>query len=359
MSGSVLNAINEEGVSETIAVVLLIGLTVVGVTLIGVFFLSPPAAEELPAVDVLVSNNGSTILFQHNGGDSLGEDDFRIYVGGNAVAATELSFTDGGGWPWSVGETIQYAAAGTITPLNENVRIACHEEMGILLRPAFVDITGTNTQLADVASAPLPTLSPGVGPGSTTPEDAGAIVAESVLADSDIVFAVSSFEQTGIPEGRYFNFTVVSPNSTINIAQEAGIRYLNAGDQIVIRTGEEQAAGNRISITGVGNAFFTLRFETVNVWINGTLILNNPRNEVEIESAWIPEYENLESTLAFRLGPESYELYIDGEPDPRGSLGVEITMSNVRPTDSGMFVINAWSPNNNPNSVILAKADGI
>lgn len=177
MSGSIQNAIHEEGgVSETIGVVLLIGLVVVGgVSLIGgVFFFSQPVAEELPAVDILLSNNGSTILFQHNGGDSLAEDEFRIYVGGNAVAATELSFIDGGNWPWSVGETIQYTATGPITPpLDENVLIAHREEKGILLRPTFVDITGTSTDLADVASAPLPTLSPGVGPGSTTPEDAG------------------------------------------------------------------------------------------------------------------------------------------------------------------------------------------
>ncbi|WP_157200275.1 hypothetical protein [Methanogenium cariaci] len=132
--------------------------------MIGVFFFSQPVAEELPAVDILLSNNGSTILFQHNGGDSLAEDEFRIYVGGNAVAATELSFIDGGNWPWSVGETIQYTATGPITPpLDENVLIAHREEKGILLRPTFVDITGTSTDLADVASAPLPTLSPGGG----------------------------------------------------------------------------------------------------------------------------------------------------------------------------------------------------
>ncbi|GAB7017113.1 type IV pilin [Methanogenium cariaci] len=356
MSGSIQNAIHEEGVSETIGVVLLIGLVVVGVSLIGVFFFSQPVAEELPAVDILLSNNGSTILFQHNGGDSLAEDEFRIYVGGNAVAATELSFIDGGNWPWSVGETIQYTATGPITPLDENVLIAHREEKGILLRPTFVDITGTSTDLADVASAPLPTLSPGVGPGSTTPEDAGGIVAASVLADSEIVVAVSSFNWEDIVGGRYFNFTVASSNSTMNIAHETGVRNFNTEDKIVIRT-NDWPVRSRISITGVGNTFFSLRFENVNVWIENVAITRPlpPYDVVDIESAWIPEYEDLESTLAFELDP-TYELYINGTLDPRGST-TAITLNNVRPTDSGMFVINVRDWNIEPNSVILAKAD--
>ncbi|WP_172673909.1 hypothetical protein [Methanogenium cariaci] len=80
-----------------------------------------------------------------------------------------------------------------------------------------------------------------------------------------------------------------------------------------------------------------------------------PYDVVDIESAWIPEYEDLESTLAFELDP-TYELYINGTLDPRGST-TAITLNNVRPTDSGMFVINVRDWNIEPNSVILAKAD--
>ncbi len=358
MNCSIMNAMDENGVSETIAGVLLIGLTVIGMALISVFFFSQPVAEEVSAVDVLVSNVGTTILFQHNGGDSLNQGDFSIYVDGNAVDPAVLNFTSGGGWPWSVGETISYTASGTILPLDENVRIVYRDDNGILLRPAFVDDAGTNTNLADVPSAPLPTLSPGVVPATPSPAEAGELVAESILKDSQIIAAFASLEKTAVVEDRFFNFTVVSPNSTINIAGEASARSFNTGDTIVIRTGMDNAAGNRISITGVGNTFFSLRFERVNVWINGIIIPNNPRDEVEIKSAWIPEYEDLESTLALRLDP-TYELYINGALDPRSGTATVITLQNVRPTDSGMFVINAWSPNDNENSVILARADGI
>lgn len=145
MNHRITDGLNENGVSETIAGVLLIGLTVIGVALISVFFFSQPVAEEVPAVDVLVSNVSTTILFQHNGGDSLNKEDFIIFVGGNAVDASELTIISPGDWPWSVGETIQYAAAGTITPLDENIRIAYREDQGALLRPSFVDDAGTNS----------------------------------------------------------------------------------------------------------------------------------------------------------------------------------------------------------------------
>ena len=359
MNRSILNGINEGGVSETIAGVLLIGLTVVGVALISVFFFSQPMEEEIPVVDVLVSNVGTTILFQHNGGDSLGMEDFTIYVEGNAVDASELTIMSPGDWPWSVGETIQYTAAGTVAPLDENVRIAYREDKGILLRPSFVDDAGTNTNLADVAFEPLPTLSPGVVPATPSPEEAGVIVAESVLADSDIIAAFTTLEKDGTIQGKYLNFTIASPNSTMNFVGTGNFnlhRDLDNGDTISIRTGPQQN-GNRISITGVGNTFFGLSFESVFVCINGTQI--NGEKEVEIKSAWIPKYNDLESTLAFKLGGPNklYELYIDGVPDSRGSTGEEITLTNVRPTDSGMFVINTWSSNDDSNSVILAKAE--
>jgi len=355
MNRSIQNGMNEDGISETIAAVLLIGLTVVGVALISVFFFSQPVAEEVPAVDVLISNVGTTILFQHNGGDSLEKDDFTIFVEGIAVDASELTIMSPGDWPWSVGETLNYTAAGTVTPLDENVRIAYREDKGVLLRPAFVDDAGTNTNLADIASAPLPTLSPGVVPATPSPEEAGVIVAESVLADSGIIAAFTTLEKDGTIQGKYLNFTIASPNSTMNFVGSGNFNLhvdLNDGDTISIRTGAQQN-GNRISITGVGNTFFGLSFEKVFVQINGVPV--NSGSEVEIKSAWIPEYMDLESTLAFSL-VTPYELYINGILDPRGST-TSITLNNVRPTESGMFVINTWSSNDDPNSVILAKAE--
>ena len=360
MNGNMTQKLNDEGVSETIGVVLLLGLTVVGITLVGVVLFSQPMAEEVPAVDVLISNNATLLLFQHNGGDSLNPDDFVVSVDGVTVPAAALNFTAGGTWPWSVGETLTYTAAGNVTPLEDHVRISYLDNSGIF-RPAFVDDAGAAADLADVSSAPLPTLSPGGVPATPSPAEAGEYVAESVLSDSQIIAAFAVLEKTAVVEGKFFNFSIVSPNSTITTWPGSGgstVWNLSTGDTIAIRTGKDAAAGNRISVTGVGKTFFSFRFEKVNLWINGLLIPGGVRDELEIQSGWIPEYDDLESSLEFRLDP-TYELYIDGVLDPRSGSSTTIILENVRPTDSGMFVINAWSPTDNENSIVLAKADGI
>jgi archaellum component FlaF (FlaF/FlaG flagellin family) len=361
MKTSALHQTNEDGVSETIGAVLLIGLTVIGVSLISVILFSQPLAEELPAVDIIVSNNDTTIFFQHNGGDSLGKDEFTIFVEGSAVDPDDLHIADSGDgeWPWSVGETLWYSAALPENSLSENVRMVYGEsDSGSLIRPVFVDDAGATENRVDVVPGPLPVYTPGATQ-TPSPAEAGNIVAESVLADSHVIAAFTSMSQGAVIVDRYFNFTVMSSNATMNIPDFPAFGDLDVGDQIVIRTaGNQQASGNRISITGVGQTLFSLRFEKVNVWKNGVLITkdkNGKTVEAEIKSGWIPEYSSLESTLAFKL-VTTYELYIDGVLDPRGDT-TTILLNNVRPTESGMFVINAWSPKDNENSVILAEAD--
>jgi len=259
-----------------------------------------------------------------------------------------------------VGETLQYSAALGSTPLSEDVRMTYGGDSGILIRPAFIDEAGTNENRVDVVPGPLPVYTLGATP-TPSPAEAGVYVAESVLTDSQIIAAFTSLDQTAIIEDKYFNFTVESTNSSIVFAEKKADNFkrdLNSGEQISIRTVADNAAGNRISITGVGKTFFSLRFEKVNVWIDDTQVLINSKDEIQVKSAWIPEYSGLSSTLAFRLDPK-YELYINGTLDPRSGSQTVITLENVRPTDSGMFVINAWSPSDNENSVLLAKADGV
>lgn len=351
---------NECGVSETIGAVLLLGLTVVGVTIVGVVLFSQSMAGEVPAVDVLISNEGTLVLFQHNGGDSLNPGEFNVYVNETEVPATDLTFISGGAWPWSVGETLTYTATGTVTPLEDHVRITYPDNSGIF-RPAYVDDAGVPIDLVDLSPTPLPTLSPGGVPPTPSPAEAGVYVAESVLSDSQIIAAFAVLEQTAIVEDKFLNFTIGSPNSTLTTRSGPGtdtVWDLDTGDTISIRTGKDDSVGNRISVTGVGKTFFSFRFERVNVWINESMVPGGTRDELEIQSGWIPEYDSLESTLAFRLDP-TYELYIDGVLDPRSGSDTDILLENVRPTDSGMFIINAWSPTDNENSVLLAKADGL
>lgn len=145
-----------------------------------------------------------------------------------------------------------------MTPLAEHVRITYPENQGTLLRPSYVDDVRTSSQLADITSTPLPTLSPGGVPATPSPAEAGEYVAESVLSDSQIIAAFSTLEKTGTIQDRYLNFTIDSENSTMNIPADQSVGSLANGKRISIRTGEEKN-GNRMCITGVGNTFFGLR----------------------------------------------------------------------------------------------------
>jgi|GEM_PF-4194458 len=352
MACSILNKMNEDGVSETISTVLLVGLTVIGVALISVMLFSQPLAEGLPAVDIIVSNSSSKILFQHNGGDALGKNEFTIFVGGVAVDPIDLHIGDTGDgeWPWSVGETLQYSPLGAIPLLSENVRIVYGEsDSGSIIRPSFVDKAGNSNERVDIVPGPLPTSSPtGVTP-PPSPAEAGEFVANSVLADSDIMVSFGSLKNGAILDNKYLKFTINSSDSKIYINGQTTPELLNNGDQITITTKGTNMNQDGISIVGVGNTFFTLRFVDAVVRKNGVILANNG-----IESAWIPEYKDLESTLSFELASPS-KLYVNGMLTTGGNG----TLNDVRPTDSGMFVINVMSGTNKENSIILAKTGPI
>lgn len=158
-----------------------------------------------------------------------------------------------------------------------------------------------------------------------------------------------SLKNGAILDNKYLKFTINSSDSKIYINGQTTPELLNNGDQITITTKGTNMNQDGISIVGVGNTFFTLRFVDAVVRKNGVILANNG-----IESAWIPEYKDLESTLSFEL-PSPSKLYVNGMLTTGGNG----TLNDVRPTDSGMFVINVMSGTNKENSIILAKTGPI
>jgi hypothetical protein len=341
MTGSILKALNEDGVSETIGAVLLVGLTVIGLALVGVIVFSQPLAERLPAVDIIVWNDTSTIFFQHNGGDSLGKDEFTIYVNGNAVVPDDLQIN--GEWPWSVGETLRHIPSEIITPLSKNVRMVYgSSDSGSVIRAAFVDKVSTIDDRGVIM------------PGDTYSLRAGIVVAESVRENSHVLVASGKPLNGGTVGGKYLNFTVDSDDSWMSISADSGVDSLAIDTKISICTRE----GANVSITGVGTTFFGLQFEKVDLRIN-----DDSYNNVEIKSAWIPEYRDLKSDLAFTLGKNinadinADKLLVNGAVYFDWTAGTSITLENVNTTESGMFVINVWGNQTVSNAVIIADAE--
>jgi PKD repeat protein len=108
----------ESGVSETIGAILLVALAVTAIAIIGVMLFSQPPPQKIPAVETVISNEGSKIQITHNGGDTLRKEDFVILVDGVPQPPENVfkGGTDSSWESWSPGEalTIQYEKPGSV-----------------------------------------------------------------------------------------------------------------------------------------------------------------------------------------------------------------------------------------------------
>jgi len=105
-----MRLMDEKAVSEVIGVVLLISVTVLGVALVAVTFLSQSGPSEIPHASVVAGAKGTTFVLSHEGGDALVEGSYRIYVdAGNGLEdKTDRFILTGGGDIWSLGKTLTY-----------------------------------------------------------------------------------------------------------------------------------------------------------------------------------------------------------------------------------------------------------
>jgi hypothetical protein len=215
-------------------------------------------------------------------------------------------------------------------------------DSGSVIRAAFVDKVSTIDDRGVIM------------PGDTYSLRAGIVVAESVRENSHVLVASGKPLNGGTVGGKYLNFTVDSDDSWMSISADSGVDSLAIDTKISICTRE----GANVSITGVGTTFFGLQFEKVDLRIN-----DDSYNNVEIKSAWIPEYRDLKSDLAFTLGKNinadinADKLLVNGAVYFDWTAGTSITLENVNTTESGMFVINVWGNQTVSNAVIIADAE--
>lgn len=103
----------EEGVSEVVGVVLLVGLTVLAVAIVATIFLSSSQPGEIPhAVIITGINESGHLTLLHEGGDPLRPGEYRVYVDTNNILVDGTgNFTEPEGGVWSVGGNITYKFA--------------------------------------------------------------------------------------------------------------------------------------------------------------------------------------------------------------------------------------------------------
>ena len=126
----------EEGVSEVVGVMLLVGVTVLAVAIVAAVFLSGPQPGEIPHATIVAGNKSGSLVLAHEGGDPLREGEYRIYVDtGSGLMDGTRNFTEPEGGIWSIGGTLAYN--GTGTPERVVVTAVSGGSETILAEPVF------------------------------------------------------------------------------------------------------------------------------------------------------------------------------------------------------------------------------
>ncbi|MDD3621085.1 MAG: type IV pilin N-terminal domain-containing protein [Methanofollis sp.] len=189
----------DEGISEVVASVLLIALTVVGVAIVATLLFSAPSSVEVPAVSLTAGTTADgTFVLIHEGGDPMGAGTYRVYVdaGDGLIDRTDRFLLDGDG-AWSPGEALMYTRGDpggriVVTALvgGSETMIAEPWAMGTI---ATVVDEGGNT----------PGTGPGPGPGPepeetsieiTMPSDGGQMIFSEHPKYSSTVWARTTGE---------------------------------------------------------------------------------------------------------------------------------------------------------------------
>jgi hypothetical protein len=182
--------IHEEGVSEVIGAVLLVGLTVLGVAIVVAVLLAGPQTAEIPHATIVAGNESGNIALAHEGGDPLNAGEYRIYLDtGNGLVDETANFTTPPGGVWSIGEAINYT--GGAKPGRVVVTAVTGGRETILAEPAF-DAGGTTVFAPDL-------VEPGSFVGPVAPsEDESAIIIVKPVTNS-----TATFTHEGTGNGKY------------------------------------------------------------------------------------------------------------------------------------------------------------
>ncbi|QSZ67754.1 type IV pilin [Methanofollis aquaemaris] len=167
----------EDGISEVVGSVLLIALTVVGVTIVVALLLSGTHPVEVPVASLTPGTTADgTFVLVHEGGDPLEAGTYRLYVdaGDGPVDRTDKFLLDGDG-AWSPGEAMKY----TDGELDGRVIVTALVGGGetVIAEPGA---SGVITAVVDEGGS-TPGPGPGPGPGDAavkinSPTDGGLLV---------------------------------------------------------------------------------------------------------------------------------------------------------------------------------------
>jgi len=208
----------EEGVSELVGAMLLIGLTVIGVALVGIVFLSSPQPDAIPRVSIAAGNMSGKLILTHEGGDPLRAGEYRIYVENESglVDRTD-AFTGLKDGAWSVGGNLIYNGS---TPERVIVTAVSGGTETVLAEPEF---RGGNGRFSpDPVGPGVAPVSPGTPPGPVTPPSSSVIITSPLIQNpiwnNDINYTATVDKNATRVDLIIYDFNISSENHNNKVA---------------------------------------------------------------------------------------------------------------------------------------------
>jgi len=288
---------NSDAVSEIIGAILLIGLVVLGVAIIAVFIFAQPMPEEIPDINIVISNvstpSGEKIFIQHNGGDALSKAVFIVYTDGTPLDNDDATIS-GGNWPFSLGETLEF----NVTSAPENVRVIyTGGESAAILKSAYQSGTyDVDTGGPDVVPTAIPTPDPGVDP-------------EEYLEEHYVEYFLEQLENSSI----YLSRAERGANTYAYLEGTLGLRINGSGSYVVVEEVPIALSDNDlveiIFDKDRPNALIYMVGEkgwSITVDDHVTVKINNIDVGDELTESWFVRYKSFTSTLNLAVGNDAH-----------------------------------------------------
>jgi len=330
----------DTAVSELVAVVLLIAMLAIGMGVVAVTLFSQSPPEELPQVDILITNTSTELLLEHRGGSPLRKETTGITFDDTAIDLDAVTLRGGDGdWPWTVGETIVCSCG--VRPRTVQV-IYTGPGGPAVLRSTFIAGGGTGPG-EDISP-------PGGEPITVTFPNQSALdewVVDQFVDQFEgrsIYFSRTERGSQGYLQGE-MSFDISGSGSYVVIGDDPPTP-LSIGDQV--RLWFTPGGTPDVMVFALGDRGWTMHAiadgtNDFRLYINGGPDISG--ND-DLTDCWITGFDNFQSTLtlAVRGGTEHTRLIINNETYIDEDNGDTFIFSDIRPADPTLFVVD-FPPN--------------
>jgi hypothetical protein len=149
-------------VSEVIGAILMVGIGVALFSILYFIVMSYPFSPSVPSVDIVGSIEGSNIVLEHRGGDSLDQNaTVSFIVGGTRISKTvhDLLIDSNGNYRWDISEQLvyHYNLSGNMTGLQIEATVVDRDSNSIMMMGVLQE--GETTTIPSLVTS-VDTISP-------------------------------------------------------------------------------------------------------------------------------------------------------------------------------------------------------